>query len=138
MCRISETENGGTAVTTVITISRLYTDQAGDSRFDTYDVPMSLHEHAPPAAPFLLTEPEVATAYIFFRIPPGWNGGQHVTPNDRLVICLAGALKFIGSTGDTLTLRPGDRMMDMNTTGKGHATEVVSEEPAEGIIIRVD
>jgi len=68
----------------------------------------------------------------------GWNGGQHVTPNHRLVICLAGALRFIGSAGDTLTLRPGDRMMDMNTTGKGHVTEVISDEPAEGIIIRVD
>jgi hypothetical protein len=29
-------------------------------------------------------------------------------------------------------------MMDMNTTGKGHATEVVSPDAAEGIIIRVD
>jgi hypothetical protein len=125
-------------MTAVMTIPRLYTDENGDSRVDSYDVPMTLHDHAPPAAPFLTTEPEEATKYILFRIPPGWNGGQHVTPNYRLVICLAGALRFIGSAGDTLTLRPGDRMMDMNTTGKGHATEVVSEEPAEGIIIRVD
>jgi hypothetical protein len=51
---------------------------------------------------------------------------------------LFGALKFIGSTGETLILRAGDRMMDMNTTGKGHATDVVSAEPVEGIIIRVD
>jgi len=29
-------------------------------------------------------------------------------------------------------------MMDMNTTGKGHSTEVVSKEAAEGVIIRVD
>jgi hypothetical protein len=28
--------------------------------------------------------------------------------------------------------------MDMNTTGKGHATEVPSPGGAEGIIIRVD
>ena len=122
----------------VINIPRLYTDEAGDSRFDTYDITMTLHDHAPPAAPFLMTEPEAATTYILFRIPPGWNGGQHVTPNYRLVICLSGALRFIGSAGDTLTLLPGDRMMDMNTTGKGHSTEVVSKEPAEGIIIRVD
>jgi hypothetical protein len=124
-------------MTEMMTIPRLYTDGAGDSRFDTYQVEMALHEHAPPAAPFLITEPVPANNYILFRIPPGWNGGQHVTPDYRLVICLAGALTFIGSAGDTLTLHPGDRMMDMNTTGKGHATEVVSEEPAEGIIIRV-
>jgi hypothetical protein len=129
---------GETAMTAVMTIPRLYTDEPGDSRFDTYDVAMALHDHAPPAAPFLMTEPEAATKFILFRIPPGWNCGQHVTLNYRLVICLAGALRFIGSTGDTLTLHPGDRMMDMNTTEKGHATEVVSKEPAEGIIIRVD
>ena len=127
-----------TLMTETMTIPRLYTDEAGDSRFDSYEVAMTLHDHAPPAAPFLLAEPETATKYILFRIPPGWNGGQHVTPNYRLVICLAGSLRFIGSAGDTLTLHPGDRMMDMNTTGKGHATEVISEEPAEGIIIRID
>jgi hypothetical protein len=47
-------------------------------------------------------------------------------------------MRFIGSTGETLALKAGDRMMDMNTSGKGHATEVVSSEPVEGIIIRVD
>ena len=121
-----------------MSIPRLYTDEAGESRFDSYEVPLSLHDHAPPAAPFLLSEPSVATKYIFFQIPPGWVGAQHPTPNDRLVICLSGMLKFIGSTGETLILRAGARMMDMNTTGKGHATEVASAEPVDGIIIRVD
>jgi hypothetical protein len=65
-------------------------------------------------------------------------GAQHPTPNYRLVICLAGELRFIGSAGETLTLKPGDRMMDMNTTGKGHATEVASAGPVEGLIVRVD
>ena len=120
------------------TVPRLYTDAQGDSRFDTYELPLSLHDHAPPAAPFLLTETQSATTFAFFRIPPGWSGDRHVTPNNRLVICLKGALKFIGSAGDTLVLRPGERMMDMNTSGTGHATEVVSDEPAEGIIIRLD
>jgi hypothetical protein len=111
---------------TIMTIPRMFTDEAGESRFDSYKVPLTLHEHAPPAAPFLLSEPSTATKYLFFRIPPGWVGAQHPTPSYRLVICLSGALKFIGSTGETLILRAGDRMMDMNTTGKGHATEVVS------------
>jgi hypothetical protein len=121
-----------------LAVPRMYTDAGGDSRFDSYEMDLTLHDHAPPAAPFLTTEPEQATKYIFFRIPPGWVGAQHPTPNYRLVICLAGSLRFIGSTGESLTLRPGDKMMDMNTTGKGHATEVVSIEPAEGIIVRVD
>ena len=125
-------------MTATMLIPLLYTDAAGDSRFDSYEVALELHDHAPPAEPFLLTEPITATKYVLFQIPPGWVGAQHSTPNNRLVICLSGALKFIGSTGETLTLRAGEKMMDMNTTGKGHATEVTSDEPAEGIIIRVD
>jgi hypothetical protein len=121
-----------------LTVPRMYTDDAGDSRFDSYEVTLALHDHAPPAAPFFTAEPELATKYVVFRLPQGWVGAQHPTPNHRLVICLAGTMRFIGSTGATLTLKPGDRMMDMNTSGKGHATEVISSEPVEGIIIRVD
>ena len=119
------------------TVPRLYTDEHGDSRFDSYEVPLNPRVHAPPAAPFMLADPVATTEYIFFRIPPGWSGDRHPTPNNRLVICLTGELRFIGSTGETLILRAGDRMMDMNTSGKGHATEVISDIPAEGIIIRV-
>jgi hypothetical protein len=128
----------GGAMSSVMTVSRLYTDERGDSRFDTYDVALALQDHAPPASPFFTAEAEAATKYMFFRIPPGWVGAQHTTPNNRLVVCLAGALCFIGSTGETLTLHPGDRMMDMNTTGRGHSTAVASAEHVEGLIIRVD
>ena len=125
-------------MTATLTVPRMYTDAAGDSRFDSYELPLVLHDHAPPAAPFFTADPVAATQYVFFRIPPGWAGAQHPTPNRRLVICLTGVLRFIGSTGEALTLRPGDRMMDVNISGKGHATEVVSAEPVEGLIIRVD
>jgi len=130
--------SGGTSSNTAFLVPRLYSDAAGDSRFDTHEVTLELHDHAPPAAPFYTADPVAATRYIFFRIPPGWMGAEHVTPNRRLVICLSGALRFISSTGDSLTLQAGERMLDINVTGKGHATEVVSEEAVEGIIIRLD
>src|SRR5262249_11487636 len=93
-------EPTGGCMKSTLTVPRMYTDEAGDCRFDSYEMDLTLHDHAPPAAPFLTTEPEQATKYIFFRIPPGWIGAQHPTPNYRLVICLAGSLRFIGSTGD--------------------------------------
>jgi hypothetical protein len=119
-------------------VPRMYTDENGDSRFDSYEIALELHDHAPPAAPFFTAAPQQATSYIFFRLPPGWIGEQHPTPNYRLVVCLTGRLKFIGSTGESLILHPGNRMMDMNTAGKGHTTEVISDEAVEGIIVRVD
>jgi hypothetical protein len=125
-------------MTETMTIARMYTDSADDSRFDTYEMPMALHDHAPPAGSFFTAEPERATQFILFRLPAGWTGAQHPTPNNRLVICLSGVIRFVGSTGDSLTLHPGDRMMDMNTIGKGHSTEVLSNDSADGIIIRAD
>ena len=85
-------------MTTPFLVPRLLSDSAGDSLFDTYEVPLELHDHAPPAAPFFTADPVNATRYVFFRILPGWVGAEHVTPNPRLVICLSGALRFIGST----------------------------------------
>jgi len=52
------------------------------------------------------------------------------------VVYLSGSFKFIGSAGDELIMKPGDRVLDLNTTGKGHATKVVSDGPAEGLIVR--
>ena len=102
-------------------IPRMYSDASGECRFDTYEVPLTLQDAAPPAAPFYIANPVDATRYIFFRIPPGWVGDLHPTPNPTFCI-----------------LRAGDRLLDVNTTGDGHVTEVVSDDPVEGIIIRLD
>jgi hypothetical protein len=40
-------------MTAKMAVPRIYIDDAKDSRFDSYEVPLSLHDHAPPAAPFL-------------------------------------------------------------------------------------
>jgi hypothetical protein len=78
----SNEPQGKPPMTDTMTIPRLYTDDSRDSRFDTYDVTMALHDHAPSAAPFLMTEPEAAIKYILFRIPPRWNG-SHVFEEHR-------------------------------------------------------
>jgi hypothetical protein len=58
-------------MTAKMAVPRIYTDDAKDSRFDSYEVPLSLYDHAPPAAPFFTGEPEAATNYVFFQLPPG-------------------------------------------------------------------
>ena len=75
---------------------------------------------------------------MFFRLPSKWYGEQHPTPFKCLVVCLSGSFKFIGSAGEELIMRAGDRVLDLNTTGKGHATAVMSDEPAEGLIVRFE
>ncbi len=119
-----------------IVVPRMFTDAEGESRFDSCEIAMEMHDHAPPAAPIFTAKAEPAAEYMFFRLPPNWYGEPHPTPFDCLVVCLSGSFKFIGSAGDELIMKPGDRVLDLNTSGKGHATQVVSDGPAEGLIVR--
>ena len=125
-------------MTFMFQVPRMFSDKKGECRFDSFDVPLQLQDAAPPAAPFHTAAPQTATCYIFFRIPPGWVGDLHPTPNPRLVICLSGSLRFTGSDGQSRTIGAGERLMDLNTEGEGHTTEVVSDIAVEGIIIRLD
>jgi hypothetical protein len=121
-----------------MTIPHLYTDEAGDSRFGTVEFLLEAKNYAPPAAPFLTSQAKQSTQYFFFRVEPGWTGAQHKTPNRQLITCMTGALRFVGSAGDEYVLKTGQTILDENTTGKGHATDVVSTEPVEGFIVRLD
>ena len=90
------------------------------------------------AEPFLTSSPEQSTQYFFFRIALGWAGAQHTTLNRRLFTCITGALRFIGSAGEEHVHHAGQTMLDENTTGKGHATEIASDALVEGLIVRLD
>ena len=119
-------------------LTRLYTDEAGDSRFETVEFELTAQKYAPPAAPLLVSQPQASTAYFFARLEPGWVGAQHPTPARQLITLLAGAVRFEGSTGEEHVLKAGETMLDENTTGKGHKTEVVSSDAAEGVMIRLE
>ena len=41
---------------------------------------------------------------------------------------LPGAFRFITSKGDQLVMKPGDSLLETDTTGKGHVTEVLSTD----------
>ena len=54
---------GAEAMEAMMLVRRMCTDAAGDSRFDPYQVPLELHDHVPPAAPFFTAHPTEATSY---------------------------------------------------------------------------
>ena len=119
-------------------LRRMFSDEAGDTRFDTLDLPMVLKEHAPPAGPFLATEHQQALSFTFFRLPSKWVGDAHPVPFKCLVVCLTGQFRFVSSTGATVVMKPGDRLIETDTTGKGRITEVLSDEPVECLIVRLE
>jgi hypothetical protein len=119
-------------------IPRMFSDATGQCRFDQAHLPLTIKEYAPPAAPVAVGEPMQVGRCVFMRIPPGWVGEQHPTPHKQLIVCLAGSVRFTGSDGTTHILGPGQSLIDTNTTGPGHTTEVISDGPFEGYLISLD
>lgn len=120
------------------TVRRMFSDEAGETRFDAFDLPMVLKDHAPPAGPFLATEHQKALSFTFFRLPPKWVGEAHPVPFKCLVVCLSGEFRFVASTAEAVVMKPGDRLIETDTTGKGHITEVLSDVSVECLVVRLE
>jgi hypothetical protein len=122
----------------LLIIPRMFSDDDGEGRFDQTQLPLTVKEYAPPAAPVTVGEPMQVGRCVFLRMPPGWFGEQHPTPHKQLIVCLSGSVRFTGGGGATHVLRPGESLIDANTTGPGHTSEVVSDVPFEGYLISLD
>ena len=98
---------------------RLYTGSDGQSHIEAIDV-----EHK---ADWLKGLP---TTQISFRV---WPKGQfidwHPAPRRQFVIILSGQLEIGLGDGSKHIFGPGDARLVEDTTGKGHTTRVVSNEP---------
>ena len=119
-----------------ISVRRMFTVKAGDTRFDAF-VTHGV-DHAPPAGPFLATEHQSAISCTFFRLPPKWIGEAHPVPLKCLAVCLTGEFRFLTRTGDAVNMRPGDKLLETDTTRKGHVTEVLTDIAVECLIVRLE
>ena len=68
-----------------LTIPRMFSDAAGECRFDQTDISLVMKEYAPPAAPVAVSAPIPTGQCVFMRIPPGFVGDQHPSPQKQLV-----------------------------------------------------
>jgi hypothetical protein len=118
-----------------LTIPRMFSDGAGGCRFDQTDIPLVMKQYAPPAAPVTVSTPMQTGQCVFMRIPPGFVGDQHPSPQKQLVVCVSGAARFRGSDEVSHVLRAGESLIDANTEGLGHVSEVISDVPFEAYLI---
>jgi len=117
---------------------RLYSDQEGESHFDTIEVAMTLHDDSPPSKPHYFSEPTEAKRWVFCRCPVDWDGKLHPAPRRQIVICTAGSMRITSSLGDARDLVPGSAVLLEDTRGHGHISTVTSAVPFDAIIVRLD
>jgi hypothetical protein len=111
-----------------VVVARLYSDEAGESHFGTWEWRATETAFAPPAPPVEVTEPVPAERVLMLRIPAGWYGEAHPAPRRQLMVVVAGAMEATASDGETRLFTAGNAILLEDTTGRGHISRTVDGE----------
>ena len=98
---------------------RMFTDDQGKARWEAID----LKEMK------AWTEGLDVTKIRFSTREPGVMQDWHPAPQRQFVIILSGQLEIGFEDGSTRVFGPGDARLVEDTTGKGHTTVAVGDEP---------
>jgi hypothetical protein len=120
-----------------LSFSRLVPEPDGSSRFEPIAIPLTLQQFAPPAQPFSVSPLSPATQSGFLQVPAGWCGEMHPSPIRMWIFCLDGEMVFEAGNGDTRSISAGSALLLEDTSGRGHASRVVSERPATLAVVRL-
>jgi hypothetical protein len=110
-------------------IIRLYTGTDNESHFEEKEVDFNFSGDTEVSA----TEP--ATGIIFRRAPATHLSDFHPAPRRQYVITLSGQVEIETGDGTVKRFGPGDVMLADDTTGHGHITRVVGNQPRTYVMI---
>ena len=119
------------------TALRLYANDSGASCLETFEISRELRDFAPPAAPLWASDAEPASRYVVIRLPLGWNGKKHPTPRRQILFGLSGRIRITPDIGEPRVISAGDILKMEDTEGGGHFTEVISDEPFDGVMVQL-
>ena len=101
-------------------VTRLFTDDAGDARFE--DVDVDLLPDPPPPNGTALSAPLPAAAVLFARAGAGTGHGEQPEQRRQLAVGISGSARITAS-GETRTFGPGTVLLIEDTWGTGHSSE---------------
>lgn len=109
--------------------SRLYADAAGETHFAEVEHTLAPQDFAPPAPPLQIAALFPATRCGLVGAPANWGGAiPHPTLRRQLFCTMRGVYEVTASDGEARRFPPGSLLLLEDTTGKGHATRIVSED----------
>ena len=114
-------------------VTRLYTGSDGESHFENVDIPLRDSGVADRKS-----ERIKATGIIFRETIGEYNLDWHNAPRRQFVITLAGQVEIVVGDGTNRQFRPGDIMLAEDTTGRGHISRAVNNQPRISIFVTVD
>jgi quercetin dioxygenase-like cupin family protein len=110
-------------------IVRLYTGADNESHFEDIDVEMT------PQGVDQVSELQPTHSIQFRSAPPSHRSSYHPVPGRQYVITLAGQVEIETGDGTVRRFGPGDVMLAEDTTGRGHMTRVVGDQPRHYVFI---
>jgi hypothetical protein len=111
-------------------ITRIYAGPDGETHFEDVEITLKEKEKTDWRSGL------VKTAGIIFRETTGsYDLDFHNAPQRQYVITLKGQVDVIASDGTERRFGPGDIMLAEDTTGKGHISRAVNNQPRECIFV---
>ena len=114
-------------------VTRIYTGPDGESHFD--DIEIAVEDKGSPGR---RSEPMKATGIIIIEQDIGYKRDWHNAPRRQFIIMLEGEGEIEISDGTRRRFRPGDILLAEDTTGRGHITRVVNNQPRKIILVTLD
>lgn len=116
-------------------VTRIYTGSDGQSHFEDVDIPLKKTDEA---LQDRRSEPIKASGIIFRETGGDYDLDWHNAPQRQYVIMLEGSLEITVGDGTRRQLNTGDILLAEDTTGQGHISRAVNNQPRKSIFITLD
>lgn len=110
--------------------TRLYTGPDGASHFEEIDIPLksagdigSLSELVP------------VTGIIFRETDGDYDYSWHNAPCRQFVLMLEGSVEIEVSDGNKRVFHSGDILLAEDTTGRGHISRAINQQPRKSVFV---
>ena len=117
---------------------RLYSDDGGESHFEDVELEFQTVDFAPPAPPLDISVFGQVEQCSILRANPGWKGDWHPAPFRQLHFYLSGEVEAQVSDGERRRIQAGEFALVEDTTGKGHRSHAVGDEPVIIVVVTLE
>ena len=115
--------------------TRIVATPDGGSRFVDDAVDLVDGDFAPPAPPLGLGPVAGAGSVRFIGASPGWDSPPHPAPARQWVVMVRGIVEATTTDGEVRRFEPGAAVLLEDTTGAGHRTRVLGDEPWLAMVV---
>src|SRR5687768_6318710 len=114
----------------MFTITRVYSDEKGDSHFEDVYVPLRDNGMVGKLSEVIETK-----GLIFREVEPTYDWAFHTAPARQYIILLDGEIEIETSLHEKRIFKPGDILLVEDTTGKGHKTRNLQQIKRRSLFI---